>query len=579
MNTTVRTSKTLIHALFTLFAFFSVSHAFCASYRSRTRNILPLPLESAKQTTLATFRKGWIPAATVIDPEGKQVAYVCQSANNRVKVSLVLNGAASREYDDISSDIGVFSPDGQKFAYVAKVGENWHVYTRSSSLMTASPPCQAIKGLGFSPDGKRLAYCALRNNEVFISMNDKTFGPYDPYYASNGVVFAPKGGRFAFGICRKNGKPTIMTDAGEGEPYDNIFMPVFSPEGTSMAYIAYRENAYQLIIDEKAAINSCDLLSEPVFSPSGGRIACGALRDKKWSVRLFEKRQDGWQSHETGKKAPQYPVCLKHVGLVFSPDGRHLAYGAIRDDQKQVLVIDGVEQKPYAEVSRPVFSPDGRHCAYAARNANRGPWLMVVDGAESPEFDSITKTKCFSKDSHHFAFWAAAPNTTRSFSHKGLWTFYIDGKATKSFADFVCPPLFSMSDGAFIISGGNRGGREARLSEAEKRDYVPGMMSTYLTGGQHLLYVNSTAFEFKPDEVFSSNSYICRDWTPCARNRVYLLYVDKIRNALFRLEVDLNKTGVPCLGPNNGKFLPSKEGIQGRTSNGARGRRGRRSRR
>ncbi len=47
------------------------------------------------------------------------------------------------------------------------------------------------------------------------------------------------------------------------------------------------------------------------------------------------------------------------------------------------VVVDGVEQRAYDEVSPPVFSADGKHFGYAARDA--GQMLLVVDGVESEQ--------------------------------------------------------------------------------------------------------------------------------------------------------------------------------------------------
>src|SRR5205085_4647460 len=65
----------------------------------------------------------------------------------------------------------------------------------------------------------------------------------------------------------------------------------------------------------------------------------------------------------------------------FSPDGKHFAYigtsaakaptplevqAGKTQPQNMCVVLDGVEQKHFAKIDRPIFSKDGQHIAYAA---------------------------------------------------------------------------------------------------------------------------------------------------------------------------------------------------------------------
>jgi hypothetical protein len=57
-----------------------------------------------------------------------------------------------------------------------------------------------------------------------------------------------------------------------------------------------------------------------------------------------------------------------------------------------LVVVDGVEGKPYEGISRgsPVFSPDGAHAAYTASEG--GKQFIVVDGKEGKRYDIAGKS-------------------------------------------------------------------------------------------------------------------------------------------------------------------------------------------
>jgi hypothetical protein len=85
--------------------------------------------------------------------------------------------------------------------------------------------------------------------------------------------------------------------------------------------------------------------------------------------------------------------------VLFSGDGLHLAFSA-RRGKNRLVVLDGVEQTPYALVEDLVFSPDSQHLAYrASRAPYPGKWMMIVDGVtQSDEFVDLTRPN-FSPDS------------------------------------------------------------------------------------------------------------------------------------------------------------------------------------
>jgi Tol biopolymer transport system component len=118
-----------------------------------------------------------------------------------------------------------------------------------------------------------------------------------------------------------------------------------------------------------------------VFSSDGKHLAYPAgTRDE---VRIIHDGKPGPAYHDVGTP-------------VFSPDGQHLAYVASlgnKDSDKAMVVIDGQAGPVYDEIELPggqgvsCFSPDGKHTAYAARKEDK--WHAVVDGHEGPACDAF----------------------------------------------------------------------------------------------------------------------------------------------------------------------------------------------
>ncbi|MGH9764861.1 MAG: TolB family protein, partial [Blastocatellia bacterium] len=120
------------------------------------------------------------------------------------------------------------------------------------------------------------------------------------------------------------------------------------------------------------------------ISPDGKHLAYVAKRENGRCVVL-----DG----HAGRTYPDIPEQhLTERGrdpqIRFSPQGGHIAYVARRADG-YVVVTDHREGKPYEyiEVGAPVFSSDGNRLAYVAKRD--GKELIVADEVEGKPFDYL----------------------------------------------------------------------------------------------------------------------------------------------------------------------------------------------
>jgi roadblock/LC7 domain-containing protein len=103
-----------------------------------------------------------------------------------------------------------------------------------------------------------------------------------------------------------------------------------------------------------------------------------------------------------GKNGPKFEGIAVE-SLLFSSDGKHLAYIAGRKD-KQVMVLDEAEGPEFDAVGKGNFSSNCLHFAYAG--LSRGKSHMVFDGRQGPPFDQVGKDCVFSSDGLHVAYLA-----------------------------------------------------------------------------------------------------------------------------------------------------------------------------
>ena len=92
------------------------------------------------------------------------------------------------EHDDVR--IGSFSPDGSRFAYLARDGRSWRVVADGSP----GPGFEAIDeqfAVTFSPDGAQFAYVAQQSSGRLVPVVDHEAGPEETGWGR--PVFEPAG--------------------------------------------------------------------------------------------------------------------------------------------------------------------------------------------------------------------------------------------------------------------------------------------------------------------------------------------------------------------------------------------------
>ena len=138
-------------------------------------------------------------------------------------------GSPGKPYDGIGAGSLVFSPNGQRLAYVAQVGKQQVVVVDGQ----ASKPYKgiAVGSLVFSADSQHVAYAANDEEEDawFVVLDGQAGKPYEAWVT--GPVFSPDSQRLAYAVAVDEAKQVVVVDGRESKAYNGIKVGLlaFSP--------------------------------------------------------------------------------------------------------------------------------------------------------------------------------------------------------------------------------------------------------------------------------------------------------------------------------------------------------------
>lgn len=298
------------------------------------------------------------------------------------------------------------------------------------------------KPIVFGPDGRSAAYVIQKNQKyskcVPVLDGREKMG-YDFIYEP---IAVSKNSRFAY-RARTSGsrsvgiivpaKEYMVRNGFTGKAYDEVGEIVFSPDGKNSAYTARARRKMFVVMEDDpnrknqgkgGVLLSGDLeqrqyeyVDQLVFSPNGARFGYLAIKEDNKAVAVID-----------GVESPAYDMV---ANIAFSPDGKQVAYWIKKDNLYHVW-NDGKEGAAYKNGGTIFFSPSGKRMAYPAQKDDK--WVMVVDGKEMAAYDNIGNP-FFSPDSKRVAY--SARNGDK-------WTMVVDGKETGAY-DYAGTPVFSPS--------------------------------------------------------------------------------------------------------------------------------------
>jgi hypothetical protein len=348
-----------------------------------------------EETVLAPLQQG---ARFQVSPHGLHVATI---ENDGSRAVVYYDGVEGPKFDQIltqlSTDGVVFSPDGNRYAYCARAGNQYVVMV----------------------DGKELARSSESQGGTVVGTNCQlgfTSNNKHVYYFSNVTVTNPSTWGFTRFVF--DGKP----EPPNGSEWDTREL-AFSPDGDHYAYVwndPKRQKPWMLIVDGKPApyrggapqwTNDSKHLYTQVQVPQGG--GTDLLFDGKPLTRAFGFKiyippvgnlvvvavTGGANFHPfsflvvNGKKVPGSDTVERGMidDVVFSPDSKH--YAAICGDTNShhYVITDGKRGQEYVSVNKLAFTPDSSTVVYES-SVNGKSFIVVgeqefggsIGGVEAP---------------------------------------------------------------------------------------------------------------------------------------------------------------------------------------------------
>lgn len=205
-----------------------------------------------------------------------------------------------------------------------------------------------------------------------------------------------------------------------------------------VACATYQKGKARVVVDGVQGSTEYNYVGQMLFSPDGKRLAYWARRD--WNrVFVVDGRETLDEEIPWGLRSGADAPAER---LYFSPDGKRLAYVAGHNGKTKV-VLDGTEGKVYKTLGDVIFSSDSKRIAYFG-GVDHGIRL-VVDGQEGPVYEEAMaptdpedpnsvegniRRGIFSADGKRVAYWGR---------RDGKWLAVVDGQ---EHAD-AGPPRFS----------------------------------------------------------------------------------------------------------------------------------------
>jgi len=325
---------------------------------------------------------------------------------------------------DIPDNYPVFSTDGNHVAFRYREGDRWFAMFDGRQGIAYD----YVKSPTFSPDGSRTAYFASQGLRFFVVLDGYPGPEYEAplkkevvtIFQFSDLVFSPDSQRIAYKVGS---------------------LPILAADGRIVS-------RYRLVADDKIG-RPYNKIDHVVFSSDSRRLAYRGIK-----VDSQDLDTDIVHVIVDGQESPAYRIPSKSVLSLITRMGSFNYYER--------------RFEPHPNLSIPVFSPDGKRVAYSAmrkpkpgetRNSKIETYFkyaLVVDGQVSDWYDNIYLNFAFSPNSQRFGFAAAVRDqecvknmegklsmvlVSRSICDR--WNVSLDGEMGTPAYIKVIPPIFS----------------------------------------------------------------------------------------------------------------------------------------
>jgi hypothetical protein len=250
------------------------------------------------------------------------------------------------------------------------------------------PGCGRLGRLVASPSGATWA-CMAKTDDKLVMMVNGVPGKVYTQIQYGDTMFPAGDERVIYGASIIDGSKTparIVVDGKEQKAYTQVKgnSVVFSADKKSMAYVAGDGNKNFVVLDESeddgVEGTAFDDIYDLRFSPVGSRLAYRARRGLEHFVVEGGKEHGPYENIQPGS-------------LVFSPDGKDLAWAAFGSDGKWHVCLNGktIDSGCDRVISQITFSAGVAVPAYVGRYLSDGKpaFALSFDGKIGRKYDAI----------------------------------------------------------------------------------------------------------------------------------------------------------------------------------------------
>ena len=312
-------------------------------------------------------------------------------------------------YDAVALSAIVFSPDSRSIAYPARVDGRWHV-VRDGRF---GPPVDEVGALVPGATG-RLAYEARLGDAWYVVSDDRFSAPFDSVIEGS-ITFDPEGRRLAYAALR-DARALVFVDGRPIASHDGVERLRFSPGGGPLASVAREGSTVSLRVGGYAS-PAHDAIPEYGVGP-GGEVAYIARGADAW-----------WVVGPDGRWGP----FLAAHSLYFEGPGS-LTFVARADGGERVF-HRGTPGAFYGEIEPPVVVAGGRHWGYVGHDSVRS--VVVLDGLRHSDHEWAGDL-ALDAAGRRFAFVSRRNDSTYVVDDRGAHAFDLVVDGTLQFTSTGC---------------------------------------------------------------------------------------------------------------------------------------------
>jgi hypothetical protein len=321
-----------------------------------------------------------------ISPKGAHLVAVTQKGSRYV---VSRDGVPGPQIDQLlnpgtGSWIMNFSPDGERYAYSAKVGQDWIAVVDGKEVYRQPIGSNDLVNRGggphvrFSPNGKHW-FIYYHNPSATRPTDDPSWYMWDgvagPKGAEAVIAVSPDGERHAYMVTNPaNPNQRVLVVDGKPAAYAG-FDPIFSADGTRiystrLVRPAQGPQVTEVLVDGQVVARAHNAKIHVPPAGAGALILLGrmdpATRMERWGILAGKGIVPNSESSQLGQ-------------VWFSDDGKHYAVKSIQSPTVS-LIVDGVRHRDYTSVDSVRFTDAGK-VTYLAQTGTK--WFVVTGDQES----------------------------------------------------------------------------------------------------------------------------------------------------------------------------------------------------